>query len=51
MEGDGGQDPPVRGHRQISTHALTWRATFAVVLYRDKLPISTHALTWRATYR
>ena len=35
---------------QISTHALTWRATQSLVVPNLKDAISTHALTWRATW-
>ena len=36
----------------ISTHALTWRATFGIfALSEDGQYISTHALTWRATVK
>ena len=33
----------------ISTHALTWRATGNLFARFTGRPISTHALTWRAT--
>ena len=33
----------------ISTHALTWRATFPISTRDLLIVISTHALTWRAT--
>ena len=33
----------------ISTHALTWRATFLRTIKEILDKISTHALTWRAT--
>ena len=33
----------------ISTHALTWRATLPLQRLTDIINISTHALTWRAT--
>ena len=33
----------------ISTHALTWRATFELDDNPALTEISTHALTWRAT--
>ena len=34
----------------ISTHALTWSATYDLIINRRKEPIiSTHALTWSAT--
>ena len=36
-------------HHNISTHALTWRATSAGPSCCAALSISTHALTWRAT--
>ena len=38
-----------RYNREISTHALTWRATEGDRLTITHLGISTHALTWRAT--
>ena len=38
-----------RDQFQISTHALTWRATHTLVLDIQQQHISTHALTWRAT--
>ncbi len=34
---------------QISTHALTWRATSHLSHFGGSIVISTHALTWRAT--
>ena len=34
----------------ISTHALTWRATFDLLRAEEAAEISTHALTWRATF-
>ena len=34
----------------VSIHALTWRATVALMYMRNMLLVSIHALTWRATY-
>ena len=48
----GGRLPPrqpLRPIREISTHALTWRATGLDVALTGSDTISTHALTWRAT--
>ena len=33
----------------ISTHALTWSATFLLKILYLRYQISTHALTWSAT--
>ena len=33
----------------ISTHALTWSATYYALIYGIPTGISTHALTWSAT--
>ena len=48
MEGDRWQQQ-TRTQAGISTHALTWRATFRKASEIFRLLISTHALTWRAT--
>ena len=49
MEGDDHTSSIRGGEKNISTHALTWRATTAVFYPARKGLISTHALTWRAT--
>ena len=36
--------------KDISIHALTWRATGAIMFINVFGKISIHALTWRATY-
>ena len=38
-----------RPDAEISTHALTWSATFLLPILHSWTPISTHALTWSAT--
>ena len=40
-----------RANVLISTHALTWRATYSCRQHHAGVFISTHALTWRATGR
>ena len=35
---------------EISTHALTWSATFTLLYLLRMNDISTHALTWSATH-
>ena len=49
MEGDDHHQEENRENR-ISTHALTWRATYPFGHGCKASLISTHALTWRATY-
>ena len=38
-----------RARKAISTHALTWSATFTYSRHPIRKRISTHALTWSAT--
>ena len=40
-----------RARKAISTHALTWSATFTYSRHPIRKRISTHALTWSATTR
>ena len=49
MEGDVCVSTTATGGSFISTHALTWRATYCYPGQRRGIEISTHALTWRAT--
>ena len=48
VEGDADTESKLRS-LQISTHALTWRATIEAMSKAGIKGISTHALTWRAT--
>ena len=49
MEGDEQRTELIALARDISTHALTWRATGRQNKGWMSCRISTHALTWRAT--
>ena len=40
---------PTTENKEISTHALTWSATFRIQFQMFSDWISTHALTWSAT--
>ena len=39
----------LKAQKHISTHALTWSATFTDFAFIVAVYISTHALTWSAT--